>query len=666
MHRKGEAYMNGSLGIYVGDKVVKYAMLSIDQEKRAGVEAVGTKFITTTKEDTIKEIVQETGSTYPISLNLKNETYENISLISKLSKSDMAKVIEIEFEDLCEKKGTNPKLFDKRYMVTEESDTGENNVLLVRSTKAQVEDIKNSAKGNNVAGIFPYQIGITNLVPPSESNYIILNLEEQTQIITVIKGKIAKLSTLNLGLSTILEKLSYELNSYSKAYEVCKSLNVYGDASASAAPEFEKIVEPILQDIIHRFEAQIIEYRNDIKKIFISGVGAMFANLDRLFEEYFQIKTELLKPHFLSPASMSSNLGEILEANSALSLAYELLEPSENKVLNFSAGVQSTFDIKDKMKSIFGGNKEKPVPSHKDPAKFPPKAANPIAAVGAAAVGTVGAAGAAVAGSMQSQATPMQSTVDLTAKSIFDDPATPQVPEQVAPPAPTNSVSDAEELADTVARMSSDGALDTPSGMSIPNLMNDEKPQNGLKKPAKQQKSGDSSGAIDKFKTVVINLSVVVACAIVAYIGVAIFFDTQIITAKQAYLDKVKEINKNILQIESDTNYVVQVTADYQKINEYVNSTGSMIENEEIGKLTTNNFAKFLKELANIMPSGASLTRITTNDNKNVVISARSKTYANLGYLVSRIKLDGTLKNIKINKVYHNAEISIEIGGDLP
>ncbi|MEG0282361.1 MAG: PilN domain-containing protein [Clostridia bacterium] len=627
--------MNGSLGIYIGDKVIKYAKLSVDNQKRVGVEAVGTKFIASTKEDTIKEILQEVGgANVPVSLNLKNETYENISLISKLSKSDMAKVIEIEFEDLCEKKGTNAKLFDKRHMITDQSETEETtNVLIVRATKAQVEDIKNSVHAS-VAGILPTQITITNLVQPSESNYIILNLEEQTQIITVIKGKIVKLNTLNLGLSTILEKLSYELNSYSKAYEVCKSLNVYGDSSSESAPEYEKVVEPILQDIIHRFEAEIIEYRDDLKKIYITGVGPMFANLDKLFEEYFQIRTELLKPHFLSPASISGNLAQVLESNSAISLAYEVIEPAY-KFLNFSAQSVSNINVQDKIKDIFSSLKN-PVNLKKDSPKKEVKnvgGINPLTGVAAAAV------------------TPMQQTTNLTGGSIFEDPGT--VGSELAADSKIldSNIAEHQEEANATVAQSEEEEL---------NLVND------VKKQKKKNRENVPSSGIDSFASFVTNLSIISACAVITYITVGVFFDKQITSTEKVFLEKTKEISSSLTEIESDINYVKQVTGEYEKINTYITDTTSKIENQEIGKFTTYNVAKFLQELMNIIPKNVTLEKISTNENKNVTITAKSPAYADLGYFISRIKLDGTLKNIQIKNITHGAEIKIEIGGDLP
>ncbi|MEG2484216.1 MAG: PilN domain-containing protein, partial [Clostridia bacterium] len=484
------------------------------------------------------------------------------------------------------------------------------------------------------AGILPTQITITNLVQPSESNYIILNLEEQTQIITVIKGKIVKLNTLNLGLSTILEKLSYELNSYSKAYEVCKSLNVYGDSSSESAPEYEKVVEPILQDIIHRFEAEIIEYRDDLKKIYITGVGPMFANLDKLFEEYFQIRTELLKPQFLTPASISANLAQVLESNSAISLAYEVIQPSY-KFLNFSTQSVSNINVQDRIKDIFSSLKN-PVNLKKDSPKKEVKnvgGINPLTGVAAAAV------------------TPMQQTTNLTGGSIFEDPGT--VGSELAADSKIldSNIAEHQEEANATVAQSEEEEL---------NLVND------VKKQKKKNRENVPSSGIDSFASFVTNLSIISACAVITYITVGVFFDKQITSTEKVFLEKTKEISSSLTEIESDINYVKQVTGEYEKINTYITDTTSKIENQEIGKFTTYNVAKFLQELMNIIPKNVTLEKISTNENKNVTITAKSPAYADLGYFISRIKLDGTLKNIQIKNITHGAEIKIEIGGDLP
>ena len=128
-----------------------------------------------------------------------------------------------------------------------------------------------------------------------------------------------------------------------------------------------------------------------------------------------------------------ANLASIVEANSAISLAYKLVEPSNKKTLNVASVISQGFEIKDKMKEIFGGAKPKATPAKP---QIPP-------AVGVAA-GAV--AGAAVAAATTPQPVSLQETVDLTAKSIFDE--TP----------PVNPAEQAE-IANTVAQISSDGEL---------------------------------------------------------------------------------------------------------------------------------------------------------------------------------------------------------------
>ena len=57
---------------------------------------------------------------------------------------------------------------------------------------------------------------------------------------------------------------------------------------------------------------------------------------------------------------------------------------------------------------------------------------------------------------------------------------------------------------------------------------------------------------------------------------------------------------------------------------------------------------------------------ITSDDNKNIVIKAKSDNYAELGYFISALKLSGTLNNIKILNVQNSTSSVIEIGGELP
>ena len=48
------------------------------------------------------------------------------------------------------------------------------------------------------------------------------------------------------------------------------------------------------------------------------------------------------------------------------------------------------------------------------------------------------------------------------------------------------------------------------------------------------------------------------------------------------------------------------------------------------------------------------------------MIVARSKSYSELGYFVSQLKLKGVLDNVKTGNVEHGNYITVTIGGDLP
>lgn len=560
--------MSGCLGIFIGEKIVKYAKLASDAQGRVSIGKTGVKFINRDKFETVREVLNEVNQeNLPISINLLSESYENITLINKLSKADMAKVINIEYEDICEKKGVKPDDFEKRYTITGEDTENEAiNVTLVRERKQTLDKIKESLPGANLAGLIPQRITLKNLVPPSEGNYIIVNLEEQTQVITVVKGRIKKNTFITLGIGNILEALSENLNSYTKAYEVCKAMNVYGENTGNVPIECERIAEPIIQDMIHRIESHILESRKDISKIYITGVGTMFSNIDLLFKEYFNIETTLLKPHFIDERANLANLGEILEVNSAISLAYEYLHPIY-KDLNFAKGKT----VSEKISAMF-------TPKKKEEKK-------------------------------------LISTVNMTEEE--------------------------RELAKT---------------------------RENLQKDIKKSKKTFTIEAanIDKVTSTISKINIIASCALVTYLAIGVFFDMQIVSSQSDFLEKSKEINEITRKINDDIKYVESQTKQYEEVNNYVSTTIEQINNKEIGKLSTYNVAHFMQSIMSIIPANVNLETLSSDDNKHVTMNVKSTTYNELGYFISKLKLEGTLNNIKINKITHGAEIQVEIGGDLP
>lgn len=571
--------MNGCLGIYLGEKIIKYAKVVMDSQNRIDIKKTGVKFVERDKFETVRAILEEINQeNYPVSVNLLTETYDNLKLINKLSKSDLAKVINIEYEDICERKGITPENFEKKYYISpnENKEDETINVLMVREKKETLNLIKKSLPGVQLSGLIPQRLTVKNLVQPSEQNYILLNFEEQTQVITVVKGQIKKSSFITIGVANVLEALAQNLNSYSKAYEVCKAMNVYGENTGNIPVECERIAEPIIQEIIHRVETNIIDVKNDINKIYITGTGTMFTNLDLLFKEYFGIDTVLLKPWFIDLKAYENNLSDILEVNSAISLAYETLMPTYGS-LNFA----KEDDVKKKFLSMFS---LKPKSKAKETKEEAPKIAE------------------------------------------------------------VNMTEEEKELALTRENLNKD-----------------------IVKSKEKKKIKIGTPNFTKVNGILINLDIILSCALVTYILIGYFFDMQILANKEEFSDKSNEINQLTSSIQGDLDYLNGQKKQYEDVNKYVEEVVEKIHNKEIGKLTTYNVAHFMQSVMTTIPGNVKVVKISSNDAKHVTMIMTSTTYNELGYFVSKLKLEGTLNNIKINKVQHGTEeIQIEIGGDLP
>ena len=80
----------------------------------------------------------------------------------------------------------------------------------------------------------------------------------------------------------------------------------------------------------------------------------------------------------------------------------------------------------------------------------------------------------------------------------------------------------------------------------------------------------------------------------------------------------------------------------------------------------TYNIPNFMSKLMFIMPSGVKVTSINVLETGNVQINAESGQYAQLGFLVSRIKLEKALLNVDMEVVSVEGNIKIIVSGVLP
>jgi len=170
----------------------------------------------------------------------------------------------------------------------------------------------------------------------------------------------------------------------------------------------------------------------------------------------------------------------------------------------------------------------------------------------------------------------------------------------------------------------------------------------------------------DKIVAIATNSLIVIGSVLFTYVLFSnIYISSVNKTLKQLDKNK-KQVDTATADVKNDINYINLNKSEYKEINDEVRSIKSKIENNQIGKFTTYNVASFLQNIIKVIPRNVQLKTISSDDNKNVKITAVSNSYADLGYFVSELKLKSTLNNIKINSINNGETTTIEIGGELP
>lgn len=153
---------------------------------------------------------------------------------------------------------------------------------------------------------------------------------------------------------------------------------------------------------------------------------------------------------------------------------------------------------------------------------------------------------------------------------------------------------------------------------------------------------------------------------LVAYVTFSNIYTKKVDEMKQEIKDSISKIESNISTANSDSSYIDTNTRKYKTINDDVQNVIEQIESNKIGKFTTYNVATFLQNIIKIIPKNVQLVNISSDDNKNVKMTAKSSSYADLGYFVAELKINNTLNNLKINSIQNGTTTVVEIGGELP
>lgn len=349
--------MSSCLGLYIEEKIIKYAKVSKERDN-IKVEAFGLKCYD--RLDTaISQIISETNSSkVPVSISLSNEIYNYFYMFSALKKADMEKAIDTEFYSYCEEKKINKNAFESRFILVdglEEKDRLK--AIYVSCNKTEINQKIQDLPGLRVTTVTPLPIAISNVMKVGpKDNVLVVNIEKNTTITSIIDGKIFSVHRLSEGTGNFLSSIAARENSYSKAYDIIKNTTIYTMGSTEIPEESNPYLDDIMPSLYKIVQAtKKVENMapNNIDSIYITGSGAMVNNVDMYFQEYFEnSKCEILKPYFVGN-EVKLNIKDYIEVNSALALALQGLGEGIQS-MNFK---KQSFSFNDLFALEIGGGK---------------------------------------------------------------------------------------------------------------------------------------------------------------------------------------------------------------------------------------------------------------------------------------------------------------------
>ena len=319
--------MSSCLGLYIGTNVIKYAKVTKDHETLK-IEAFGIKFYEKIGE-TLNQIVSETFSyNIPISVNLSEEMYNYFYMFSLLNKNDLKKAIDTEFESYCYDKKVNRNAYETRYALSNDIDDRDKiKVIHVSTNKATITKMLQTFNEYKLSTITPTGTSIANIASiKQKENIILVNMEEQTTITTIVKQKVYNVDKLEEGAGEVFGKIVSKENSYSKAYEICKNSTIYtmeGKELQDEENEYLDYIMPTLYKIVTKLQDYVTNSTIKFDKIYLTGTLSVINNIDLYFQEFFETeKCEVLKPYFVTD-NIKINIKDYIEVNSAIAIAMQ-------------------------------------------------------------------------------------------------------------------------------------------------------------------------------------------------------------------------------------------------------------------------------------------------------------------------------------------------------
>ena len=353
--------MQSCLGLYIENNLIKYAKVSKDRDNFK-IESFGIKFYDNI-EETIKQIVSETFSfKTPIAVNLSDEKYTYAQLFSLLNKKDLEKAVDTEFDYFCNETNKNRKALEyRRLLIPNLQDKDRVTSIYSYTDKSDIIRKLQILDSYVVKEVLPLPMCIQNLSTfANQKNSVIVNIEKNTSVTTIVNGQIQKIDIIENGTSEILDTIMLKENSYDKAYEICKNTTIYTSQALNLQVEENEYLEdimPTLYKIVEGLKEIIARNEIEISNIYITGLAAAINNVDLYFQENFPDKEcEIISPFFVQKSNIKLNIKDYIEVNSAISLALHGVGEGL-KEINFKKN-SGLDNLKNLFKADSGGDKK--------------------------------------------------------------------------------------------------------------------------------------------------------------------------------------------------------------------------------------------------------------------------------------------------------------------
>ena len=346
--------MPKSLGIYIEDDIIKYSKVDKNRDVLK-IESSGVEFYEKSQiVQTLEKIITESYSAKDtICINISNELYNYFDVFASLNKNDKAKLVDVDFEYFCGEKGYNKDSLESRGIYrNSREDNDKQKVIYISTNKENVYKRMQEFGNVKVSSVTPISTSIFNLVDlgPKDENVLIVNIDKETKVTTIIGGEIYNIDVIPEGMGEILNAINIVENDMKRSYECCKNTTIYTqdmqDLQVNDNEHLEDIM-PTLYKLVTEIRKISEGALGQITKIYITGMGTIINNIDLYFQEYIpNSKCELLRPFFLgNNISIKIPIKEYMEVNSATALALDGLGYGE-KDLNFRGKSGSVADIK--------------------------------------------------------------------------------------------------------------------------------------------------------------------------------------------------------------------------------------------------------------------------------------------------------------------------------